>query len=76
MIEGYVTLDQEPFISIHFNKNGYLYTVMNSYFKNTITGYVMGMLDYYLKSFLNGSYFTEEFIINWENEKNLNPQFL
>lgn len=36
---------------------------MNRFYRNTLTGYIMGFLDYFLKSYLNGSYFKEDFLI-------------
>ena len=65
-----------PSISLNFNKEGLLYSIMNDYYKNTITGNILTFIDYYLKSYVNGGFFREEFIFTWQNEKNTDQNFL
>lgn len=57
-----------PFFSLHFNQNAELFSVMNPAYQNTLVGRVIGMLDYFMKGYLNGGVFKEEFIDNWKAE--------
>ena len=65
-----------PSISLNFNKGGLLYSIMDDYYKNTITGNILTFLDYYLKSYVNGGFFKEDFVFNWQNERNENRDYL
>ena len=49
---------------------------MNDYYKNTITGNILTFIDYYLKSYVNGGFFKEEFIFSWQNGKNTDQNYL
>lgn len=49
---------------------------MDEYYKNTLTGNILTFIDYYLKCYVNGSFFKEEFIFNWQNNRNINRDFL
>ncbi|MGB7128254.1 MAG: hypothetical protein WBD50_04085, partial [Candidatus Rhabdochlamydia sp.] len=51
-----------PFFSLHFNQNAELFSVMDPAYQNTMVGRVIGMLDYFMKGYLNGGVFQEEFI--------------
>ncbi|MGB7128368.1 MAG: hypothetical protein WBD50_04685, partial [Candidatus Rhabdochlamydia sp.] len=57
-----------PFFSLHFNQNAELFSVMDPAYQNTMVGRVIGMLDYFMKGYLNGGVFQEEFIDNWKAE--------
>ena len=46
-----------PLVSLNFNKNSLLYSVMHGYYKLTLTGHILGFLDYFLKGFVNGGFF-------------------
>ena len=67
---GFLYNKNLPFISLHFNKNGLLYSVMDEYYKETLTGNILTFIDYYLKSYVNGGFFKEEFIFDWFKNKN------
>ena len=58
-----------PFVSLHFNNDGLLYSVMNPLFKQTLIGNTLAFLDYFLKGFVNGGFFNIQFIKKWK----LNP---
>ena len=49
---------------------------MDDFYKNTITGNILTFLDYYLKSYVNGGFFKEDFVFNWQNERNENRDYL
>jgi len=66
---GFLCKNELPSISLNFNKDGLLYSIMNNYYKNTLTGNILTFLDYYLKSYANGSFFKEEFILNGKTQK-------
>ena len=74
--QGFLYKKNLPMISLNFNKEGLLYSIMNDCYKNTITGNILTFLDYYLKSYVNGGFFKEEFIFFWQNEKNIDRNFL
>ena len=42
---------------------------MDEYYKNTLTGNILTIIDYYLKCYVNGGFFKEEFIFNWQNNR-------
>jgi preprotein translocase subunit SecA/ankyrin repeat protein len=67
LIEGILVHEALPYISLHFDENGILYSVMNPFYEETIVGHVIGFLDYFLKGFVNGGFFSEDFIFNWAN---------
>ena len=48
---------------------------MNIY-KNTLTGNILTFLDYYLKCYVNGGFFKEDFIFNWQNARKENKDYL
>ena len=73
---GFLYKKKLPSISLNFNKRGLLYSIMDDYYKNTITGNVLTFLDYYLKSYVNGGFFKEDFVFNWQNERNENRDYL
>ena len=73
---GFLCRKDLPSISLNFNKDGLLYSIMNNYYKNTLTGNILTFLDYYLKSYANGAFFKEEFIYEWQTEKNQNFDYL
>ena len=54
--------------SLHFRKDSALYPVMHHAWQKTLTGHVLGFLDYFLKSFINGGTFSEEFLWNWNGD--------
>ena len=73
---GFLCQKKLPEISLNFNKEALLYSIMDTFYKNTITGNVLTFLDYYLKSYVNGGFFKEEFIYRWQNNKNTNRDYL
>ena len=73
---GFLYKKKLPSISLNFNKGGLLYSIMDDYYKNTITGNVLTFLDCYLKSYVNGGFFKEDFVFNWQNERNENRDYL
>ena len=73
---GFLFLKKLPEISLNFNKEALLYSIMDNFYKNTITGNVLTFLDYYLKSYVNGGFFKEEFIYQWQDNKNTNRDYL
>ena len=59
-----------PYVSLNFNNNGLLYSIMPNYYKKTLTGNILGYLDYFLKGFVNGGFFKESFSNEWYKNKN------
>lgn len=55
---------------------GFLYPVIHPYYRNTLTGYILGLIDYFLKGFVNGGAYKPEFIIEWYRSKNINSNYL
>lgn len=62
---GINIMNELPFVSLHFNNNHLLYSVMGPYYRNTLVGNVLAYMDYFLKGFVNGGFFNIEFIKNW-----------
>ena len=73
---GFLCQKELPSISLNFNKDGLLYSIMDNFYKNTLTGNILTFLDYYLKSYANGAFFKEEFIYEWQKEKNQDFDYL
>jgi len=73
---GYSVDKKLPFISLNFNKDGFLYPIMDEYYKHTLVGCIITMLDYYLKCYVNGGFFKEEFIYEWQKTKNTDKNYL
>lgn len=73
---GIYAHDTVPFFSLHFNGNSDLYPVIHPAYQNTLVGRVIGMLDYYMKGFLNGGYFPEEFVHEWQSTRTHDPAIL
>ena len=73
---GYIGYGVMPLVSLNFNKNSLLYSVMHGYYKLTLTGHILGFLDYFLKGFVNGGFFYENFVENWYKIKNLDIEYL
>ena len=46
-----------PYVSLNFNNNSLLYSIIPNYYKKTLTGNILGYLDYFLKVFVKGGYF-------------------
>ncbi len=59
-----------PFYSLHFTKEGTLYSVIHPAYQNTLVGKVIGMLDYFMKGYLNGGYFAENDLKDLATRKN------
>jgi hypothetical protein len=76
VIQGITKYNASPFVSLHFNKEGILYSVMDQIYQKTLVGHVIGFIDYYMKCFVNGGFFKEEFIYTWYKSQNSNPDYL
>ena len=73
---GYLIHKKLPFISLNFNKKSIIYSIQNDYYKTTLTGNIIAFLDFYLKCYVNGGFFKEEFIYEWHKTKNTNKEYL
>lgn len=62
-----------PFFSLHFNQDAELFSVIHPAYQNTLVGRVIGMLDYFMKGYLNGGVFQEEFLENRKPEPKEKP---
>ena len=69
LMNGYLIGNCLPFISLHFNEDALLYSVMNQNYKYTIVGHVLTFIDFHLKGYTNGAYFEESFIHYWYEYK-------
>ncbi len=67
---GIYVHDTVPFFSLHFNQNSDLYPVIHPAYQNTLVGQVISLLDYFMKGYLNGGIFKEEFIKKWAEDPN------
>lgn len=73
---GFIGYGVLPYVSLNFNNKGLLYSIMPRYYKKTIVGNILGFLDYFLKGFVNGGYFREDFVKTWYLNKNIDPNYL
>ncbi|MCP5505034.1 MAG: ankyrin repeat domain-containing protein [Chlamydiales bacterium] len=65
-----------PFFSLHFNRSLISYPVIPPVYRNTLIGEALGMLDYYMKGFVNGYYFEKDFIADWSESKSMSQAYL
>ena len=62
-----------PFFSLHFRQETLdLFPVIHPAYENTLVGRVIGMLDYFMKGYLNGGVYSEEFIDQWYKDPQWN----
>ena len=73
---GYLGDGVLPYDSLNFNNNGLLYSIMPKYYKKTLVGNILGYLDYFLKGFVNGGFFKEDFVNKWYLTKNIDQNYL
>lgn len=66
---GIYVYDSVPFFSLHFDINSHLYPLIHPCYQKTLVGRVIGLLDYYMKGFLNGAFFDETFVKEWLTSK-------
>jgi len=63
---GVYVYETFPFFSLHFSQDGLnLFPVIHPAYADTLVGRVIGLLDYFMKGYLNGVTFSEEFIDSW-----------
>ena len=65
-----------PYVSLNFNNKALLYSIMPNYYKKTLVGNILGYLDYFLKGFVNGGFFKEDFAGKWYINQNENYDYL
>ena len=56
---GFIGKGVLPYVSLNFNNKALLYSIMPNYYKKTLVGNILGYLDYFLKGFINGGFFTK-----------------
>ena len=73
---GFLFNKKLPYISLSFNKRALIYSIQNDFYKHTLVGNIITMLDFYLKCYVNGGFFKEEFIYEWYKTKNTDKEYL
>lgn len=76
LANAFFNYDTLPFFSLHFNQHGILYPIIHPAFENTLVGNIIGMLDYWMKGFLNGGVFDEAFLQRWHETGNCDEALL
>ena len=67
LVNGIYIHDNFPFFSLHFNSKGQMFPIIHPAYENTLCGRIIGLLDYFMKGFLNGGFFHEKDIDEWNN---------
>jgi hypothetical protein len=67
LVNGIYVYDNVPFFSLHFNSNGSMFPIIHPAYENTLCGRVIGLLDYFMKGYLNGGFFNEKDIDTWND---------
>ncbi|MDR3624834.1 MAG: ankyrin repeat domain-containing protein [Chlamydiales bacterium] len=63
---GIYTHSTVPFFSLHFRQGSAdLFPVIHPTYQHTLVGRVISMLDYFMKGYLNGGVFPEDFVDSW-----------
>ena len=73
---GFLFNKKLPYVSLSFNKKKLIYSIQNDFYKHTLVGNIITILDFYLKSYVNGGFFKEEFIYEWYKTKNTDKEYL
>ena len=73
---GLLFKQELPFVSLNFNNDHLLYSIMNDYYQHTLTGHIITFLDYFLKCYVNGGFFEENFVYEWYKTKNKDLNYL
>ncbi len=73
---GIFFYDAVPFFSLHFTREQAQYPIIHPAYQNTLVGHTIALLDYHMKGFMNGLYFDEDFIQEWEKNPSLDKKFL
>ena len=73
---GFIGQGVLPYVSLNFNNKSLLYSIMPNYYKKTLVGNILGFLDYFLKGFVNGGFFKEDFVQKWYLDKNEDFEYL
>ena len=66
---GIFVHDTVPFFSLHFNGDTNMYPVIHPAYQNTYVGHVIALLDYYMKGFVNGGFYKNDFVLKWNQER-------
>jgi ankyrin repeat protein len=66
LAQGIFIHETVPFFSLHFNGDSNMFPVIHPAYQNTLVGRTISMLDYHMKGFLNGAFYDEEFIKQWQ----------
>ncbi len=65
-----------PYFSLHFNQKMQQYPVIHPAYQYGYVGYVLSTLDYCMKGFINGHFFEEQFIEEWNQNPTTDRDFL
>ena len=65
-----------PFFSLDFNHDCTMYPVIHKEYENTLVGNIIAKLDFWMKGFCHGGTYSSEFLDQWSNNPNTDPNFL
>ncbi len=76
LARGIFFYDNIPFFSLHFNQDLVQYPILHPAYRDTLIGYLISLLDYNMKGFVNGFYYEEDFVLKWDSHPSLDISFL
>lgn len=76
LANGILLHNTVPFFDLRFNKKGALCPVIHPAYQNTIVGRIISLLDYFMKCYTAGAFYSEDFLQGWHASQNFDEAYL